>query len=126
MKKRLDKIDGLHVILYFFLWHTERWSSWLKAPVLKTGVGVSLPWVRISLSIFGEVPSKLRRGRFAKPLGRVNGAGVRSRFSANKPFQVFILKWLLLLILFWLLYYFCGQKKHPFFFIFFYADFANH
>ncbi len=25
----------------------ESWSSWFKAPVLKTGVGVSLPRVRI-------------------------------------------------------------------------------
>ncbi len=28
----------------------ERWSSWFKAPVLKTGEGESLPWVRIPLS----------------------------------------------------------------------------
>jgi hypothetical protein len=28
----------------------ERWSRWFKAPVLKTGVGASLPRVRISLS----------------------------------------------------------------------------
>ena len=27
----------------------ERWSSWFKAPVLKTGDGVSRPWVRIPL-----------------------------------------------------------------------------
>ena len=29
---------------------TERWSSWFKAPVLKTGVRESVPWVRIPLS----------------------------------------------------------------------------
>ncbi len=28
----------------------ERWSSWFKAPVLKTGVRVTVPWVRIPLS----------------------------------------------------------------------------
>ena len=29
---------------------TERWSSWFKAPVLKTGVPLRVPWVRIPLS----------------------------------------------------------------------------
>jgi hypothetical protein len=28
----------------------ERWSSWFKAPVLKTGVGSRPPWVRIPVS----------------------------------------------------------------------------
>ena len=30
--------------ILFDMWSkVERWSSWFKAPVLKTGVGVSLP-----------------------------------------------------------------------------------
>ena len=34
----------------------ERWSSWFKAPVLKIGVGLPLPWVRIPPSPPGDLP----------------------------------------------------------------------
>jgi hypothetical protein len=53
-----------HIALFVILLYAslERWSSWFKAPVLKTGVGVTLPWVRIPVSPpYGEVP-KLAEG----------------------------------------------------------------
>ena len=66
----------------FILTNTQRWSSWFKAPVLKIGVGVSLPWVRIppsapffykSLTNYMEIYPSGRRGQFAKLLGFVKG-----------------------------------------------------
>jgi hypothetical protein len=36
-------------IINFVVRNTEGWSSWFKAPVLKTDVRVSVPWVRIPL-----------------------------------------------------------------------------
>ena len=88
--------------------NTERWSSWFKAPVLKTGVRVSVPRVRIpvsppfflskilrfcKLSIFlffkeiiinnlgMEKYSRGRRGAPAKGVGRVTGARVQIPLS---------------------------------------------
>ena len=43
----LTEMVNFVILLYATL---ERWSSWFKAPVLKTGVGVTLPWVRIPVS----------------------------------------------------------------------------
>jgi hypothetical protein len=86
---------------------TERWSSWFKAPVLKTGVRVTVPRVRIpvsppffyrkilrfsKLSIFlffyeynyyvdMEKYSSGRRGAPAKGVGRVTGARVQIPLS---------------------------------------------
>ena len=69
----------------------ERWSSWFKAPVLKTGVGLRLPWVRIPVSPPYKVERLIplftltlwrstqvgRRGAPAKGVGRLRGARVR-------------------------------------------------
>ena len=40
-------IYGINILLQDKIVDMERWSSWFMAPVLKIGVGVSLPWVRI-------------------------------------------------------------------------------
>ena len=39
-----------YVAIILLVFRMERWSSWFKAPVLKTGVRESVPWVRIPLS----------------------------------------------------------------------------
>ena len=39
----LTKLRAYSRIYYVALFDTERWSSWFKAPVLKTGVVVRLP-----------------------------------------------------------------------------------
>ena len=58
----IDTGDAFIVELHGTLKPMERWSSWLKAPVLKTGVDESLPWVRIPLSPpgYGEIPKRLK------------------------------------------------------------------
>lgn len=71
----------LFAIIIIVVRYMERWSSWFKAPVLKTGVRVTVPWVRIPLfppfKYNMETYSSGRRGRFAKPLVGATLAWVR-------------------------------------------------
>ena len=60
--------DIIMIVTRFITLDMERWSSWFMAPVLKIGVGVSLPWVRIPPSppffyikyVNGAVPKRLK------------------------------------------------------------------
>ena len=52
----------------------QSWSSWLKAPVLKTGVRVSVPWVQIPDSApYGEISVMVAR-RSVAPEVRVQSS----------------------------------------------------